>query len=107
MPTVFVYLGEATYRGPSEFSWQSPNVGSRHKLMLFMAQAANEANESDATRELSRFGFAETRLAPGKPIAVESLNSPNMRAFHRHYEEALAAGSSVVWYPDVLPQPVA
>jgi hypothetical protein len=26
-----------------------------------------------------------------------------MRAFHKHYDEALAAGSSVAWYPTILP----
>jgi hypothetical protein len=103
MPTVFVYLGEATYRGPGEFSWQSPAVGDRHKLMLLLAQAANEANEAEADRELSRFGFVETQLVPGKPISVQALYSPDMRAFHKHYDEALAAGSSVVWYPTILP----
>lgn len=107
MPTIFVYLAEATYRGPSEFSWHNPDVGARHKLMLFLAQTANASSESEANRELSRFGFAEAQLQPGKPIAVESLNAPNMRAFHKHYEEALAEGSSIMWYPDVLPHPAA
>jgi hypothetical protein len=104
MPTVFLYLGEATYRGQSEFSWQSPAVGDRHKLMLFLSQNENAANEAEANRELSRFGFAEMQLVPGKPISVDALNSPDMRAFHRHYDEALAAGSSVVWYPTILPR---
>jgi hypothetical protein len=52
--------------------------------MLFLSQPANEASEPQATRELSRFGFAELHLAAGKPISVEALNAPNMSAFHKH-----------------------
>ena len=103
MPTVFVYLAEATYRGPSEFDWPNPQIGARHKLLLFLAQASNAPSEAEASRELSRFGFAQTRIEPGKQISVESLNAGTMRGLHKHYEEALAEGSSVVWYPEVLP----
>ena len=105
MPTVFVYLSEATYQGHSEFPWHSPDVGARHKVMLFLTQDQAEVNEADARRELTRFGFSEISLAPGKPISVETLNAPHMQAFHKHYEEALAAGSSVVWYPRAVPHP--
>jgi hypothetical protein len=107
MPTVFVYLSEATYSGPSEIPWHSPDVGARHKVMLFLSQNQSSASEAAATCELARFGFSEISLKPGKPITVEALNAPNMHAFHKHYEEALTAGSSVVWYPDVLPHPAA
>jgi len=107
MPTVFVYLSEATYRGPSEFPWHSPDEGARHKVMLFLSQDHASASEAAATSELARFGFSEVSLKQGKPITVEALNAPNMQAFHKHYEEALSAGSSVVWYPNVLPHPAA
>jgi hypothetical protein len=104
LTTIYVYLGEATYTGDRAFEWQSPEVGARHKLMLFLAQVADEPQQSVAARELGRFGFAQAELAPGKAIHVESLNAPKMQVFQRHYEEALEAGSSIVWYPDRLQQ---
>jgi hypothetical protein len=104
LTTVYVYLGEATYTGSRAFEWHSPEVGARHKLMLFLAQATDESQPSVATRELGRFGFTKAELAPGKAILVESLNAPKMQAFQKHYEEALDAGSSIVWYPDRLQQ---
>jgi hypothetical protein len=102
--TVFVYLAEATFKGTCEFSWGSPEVGDRHKVMLFLSQSANEVDEAEASRELSRFGFADILLKAGKSISVESLNDPKMQQFQKHYEEALSEGSSVGWYPSVLPQ---
>lgn len=107
MPTVFVYLSEATFQGPSEFSWDSPEVGARHKVILFLTQDQPEANDLGAKHELTRFGFSEINLTPGKPISVEALNATKMQAFHKHYEEALAVGSSVVWYPDTVPHQAA
>jgi len=104
LTTVYVYLGDATYTGECEFEWHSPEIGARHKLMLFLAQAAAEPQQTLATQELGRFGFAQAVLAPGKAILVESLNASTMQAFQKHYEEALDAGSSIVWYPDRVQQ---
>jgi hypothetical protein len=104
LTTVYVYLGEATYTGERAFEWHSPEVGARHKLMLFLAQDADEPMQGVATRELGRFGFAQAELAQGKAILVESLNAEKMMAFRKHYEEALEAGSSIVWYPERLQQ---
>ena len=50
-------------------------------------------------RELASFGFTELQVGQGKPIAVEVLKEPQMQAFQKHYEGALAEGSSIVWYP--------
>jgi len=72
--------------------------------MLFLSQVEDESQPNLATQELGRFGFAQTELAPGKAILVESLNAPKLQAFQKHYEEALDAGSSIVWYPDRLQQ---
>ena len=105
MTTVFVYLAEATFKGTSELSWRSPEVGNRHKVMLFLSQPASEVDQAGASRELTRFGFTDILLTAGKPISVESLNAPKMQVFQKHYEEALSEGTSVAWYPDALPQP--
>jgi hypothetical protein len=100
MAVVYVYLGEATYTGSTEFKWASPEIGARHRLMLFLAQDVGSEQQALATSELSRFGFSQIDLKPGRAILVESLNAQEMRVFQKHYEEALAAGSSVVWYPE-------
>jgi hypothetical protein len=100
--TVYVYLCEATYIGECAFEWHSPEVGARHKLMLFLSQAADEPQDSLARQELGRFGFAQVDLVSGKAIFVESLNAAKMQVFQKHYEEALDTGSSIVWYPDRL-----
>jgi len=75
--------------------------------MLFLAQVESKSSEAVATTELSRFGFKETQLSPGRPIAVETLNAPDMRTFQKNYEEALTNGASVVWYPNGVPHPAA
>jgi hypothetical protein len=102
-----LYPGEATYTGTCDFKWSSPEVGARHKLILFLSQAEGEPQQALAFQEISRFGFGQVVLKPGKPISVEALNEPKMQAFQKHYEGALDAGSSIVWYPERLQQPAA
>ena len=81
------------------FEWNSPEVGSTHRFILFIAHGDDEAQEETAIQELEKFGFTELQIGQGKPIAVEALNEPQMQAFQKHYEGALAEGSSIVWYP--------
>lgn len=99
MTTVFLYGGSAKFVGAPAFDWAYPVVGDIHKLILFLAQNDNTADTNLALVELNRFGFSEITLGDGRPIVAESLNTPNMEVFRKHYEGALAEGSSVVWYP--------
>lgn len=99
MTTVFLYGGTGKYSGVSEFEWHSPEVGSVHRFILFMAQEGEEQQQEAAMRELKKFGFTELEVGEGRPIALEVLNEPRMQVFQKHYEGALAEGSSVVWYP--------
>lgn len=99
MTTVVLYGGTGKYTGASAFEWHSPEVGSVHKFILFMAHMGDETQHEEAVRELEKFGFTDLEVGQGKPIAVEVLNEPQMQVFQKHYEGALAEGSSIVWYP--------
>lgn len=99
MTTVVLYGGTGKYSGTGAFEWHSPEVGSVHRFILFMAQSGEAAHQEAAVRELEKFGFTDLEVGQGKPIAVEVLNEPQMQVFQKHYESALAEGSSIVWYP--------
>jgi len=99
MKTVFLYGGSGTFSDKCEFEWSSPEVGSVHRFILFMAQDAHVPQQTEALAELDRFGFVDVQLVEGKPIAVEVLNEPAMKVFQNHYEGALSEGCSLVWYP--------
>jgi hypothetical protein len=97
--TVFLYPGEGTYSATGFFEWNCPAEGSRHKLILFLAQESTEADQKIAFNEISKHGFVDIQLGEGRPIAVEAMNEPHMQVFSRYYEGALSEGSSIVWYP--------
>lgn len=99
MTTVYLYCGSGTFAGTGDFEWHSPAVGSSHKFILFVTQEVDEPQPELALGELERFGFVEVQIGVGKPILVEVLNEPQMQAFQKHYEGALAEGCSIVWYP--------
>ena len=67
--------------------------------MLFLAQDEGEPAQEAALAEIRRFGFDDVDLREGRPLTVEALNDPRMQTFQKHYEGALAEGSSLVWYP--------
>ncbi|XAH25227.1 hypothetical protein AAFF27_08550 [Xylophilus sp. GW821-FHT01B05] len=96
---IYLYGAEATYDGCGDFEWESPALGARHKLILFLPQSDRTSREDLAASELARFGFVNISLLAGQPIDVESLNDPRMHAFKKHYEGAFSEGSSLVWYP--------
>lgn len=99
MKHVYLYGGAATFDGSGSFQWQSPSMGATHRLILFLSQDVDEPQPEVALRELASFGFCEIQIGTGKPIYVEALNDPQMRAFQRHYEGAISDGCSIVWYP--------
>ena len=99
MTTVYLYGGSGKYSGTGAFEWSSPDIGSTRKFILFVAHESDEAQPGTVILELERFGFSELEVGQGQPIAVEALTEPQMQAFQKHYEGALAEGSSIVWYP--------
>ena len=99
MKTVYLYGGQAKFAGAPGVDWNSPEAGSTHKFILFVAQEEDAPQPEAAKHELARLGFIECQIGAGKPISVESLNEPQMRVFQKHYEGAFSEGSSLVWYP--------
>lgn len=99
MTRIFLYGVEATYGSGCDFEWPAPPLGGRHKLILFLAQTNESAQDDRVVSELARFGFVDLHVGIGRPIEVEALNDPRMQVFRRHYEGALAEGVSIVWYP--------
>jgi len=98
MQHVYIYAGAGRFAG-GDFEWSSPAPGATHKFMLFLAQNRDEPLQQEALSEIARHGFRDVELAGGRRLLVEALNDPQMRAFHKHYEAALAEGASLVWYP--------
>lgn len=99
MTKVFLYGGTGKYSGAGGFELNCPEIGGTHRFILFLAHKSNEAQQEAAAHELEKLGFTELQVGQGKPIAVEALNELQMHAFQKHYEGALAEGSSIVWYP--------
>ena len=99
MLTVYLYQGEGTFTGKRGFDWNSPELGDRHKFILFLAQESCKAEQERAWEKVSEYGFDEVELGEGKPILVESMNEPQMRVFGQYYEGAIDEGDSLVWYP--------
>jgi hypothetical protein len=99
MPFVYIYAGNGRFAG-SEFQWNCPPLASQHDIMLFLRQDIDMAARHAALAEIDRYGFKQVKLmADGRKIVVESMNDPKLAGFQQHYEEALAIGSSLVWYP--------
>jgi hypothetical protein len=96
---VYLYGGSGKFSGTNTFAWNSPSIGATHKLILFLAQDVDAPQQELALGELSDLGFCEIQIRTGKAIDVEALNEPQMQAFQRYYEGAMADGSSIVWYP--------
>lgn len=103
MTTIYLYGGEGKYTGAEEKLWHSPDLGSTHKFICFIAQNLDASQEDNAKREIAKLGFTE-RVGEGKPIHVEALNQPQMQDFQKHYEGALEEGFSLVWYPQSVSQ---
>ena len=99
MTTIFLYPGEGTYSAKGKFEWNSPEVGARHKFILFLSQESAQPAPALAMEAVVDYGFAQVTLGEGQPIVPESMNEPQMRVFSRYYEGAFAEGSSIVWYP--------
>ena len=81
------------------FKWNSPEVGDRHKFILFLAQESTIPEQGLALDKLAKYGFADVELGEGRQIVVESMNEPQMQVFSRYYEGAYTDGNSLVWYP--------
>ena len=98
--SVLIYSFEGRYTGSPEYDFTEPAVGDTHKCILFLFQNQQSCDFENAKEECRRFGFSEIANLKGKTIAVEGLNTDKARKFIPYYEEAIAEGSSLVWYPN-------
>lgn len=99
MNIVGIYGFTGRYTGTSEYDWNHPEAGATHQCMLFLRQESESGQFEAAMAECHRYGFeAIENMRYGK-LVVEVLNTEPYRGFSGFYEEALASGSALVFYP--------
>lgn len=99
MPFVYIYAGKGRFGG-GEFQWNCPPLASQHDFMLFLRQDVDMPTRHVALDWIKRFGFLQVKLmGEGRKIVVESMNEPDLASFRKHYDDCLADGASLVWYP--------
>lgn len=97
-----IYGFTGRYAGTAEFEWSAPRVGAHHQAMLFLLQDDERYDFDRALTECTRFGFDEIRDLRCGRLQVDVLNTDAFRGFAGFYEEALEAGSALLYYPDPL-----
>ncbi|MCW2066168.1 UNVERIFIED_ORG: hypothetical protein M2420_001507 [Stenotrophomonas maltophilia] len=97
---VMIYGFTGRYAGTAEFEWNAPLVGAHHKAMLFLLQDDERDAFDLALAECTRFGFDEIRDLRCGRLQVDVLNTDAYRGFATFYEEAMEAGSALLYYPD-------
>ena len=100
MSTVFLYGFNGTFSGFSEYDWEAPKSGENHDCLLFLYQKLDEANYSEATLEIDKYGFINVENLKGNSLKVQTLNTPTYRGFSGFYEGAIKDGSVLVYYPN-------
>lgn len=95
-----VYGFTGRYAGTSEFEWNAPGLGVVHKALLFLRQEEECDAFELAHAECARFGFDEISDLRCGRFQVDALNTDAYRGFSGFYEEALAEGSALVYYPN-------
>jgi hypothetical protein len=77
-----------------------PEIGAKHKCMIFLTQDGTEGAWSLAEEECANYGFKHTWDMTFGLLQIEVLNTDAYRGFAGFYEEALRDGSSLVYYPN-------
>ncbi len=99
---VMIYGFSGRYTGNGVFEWDAPSIGARHRAMLFLLQEDERDAFDLALAECIRFGFDEIQDLRCGRMQVDALNSEAYRGFSVFYEEALEAGSALLYYPQTL-----
>jgi len=97
---VMVYGFTGRYAGTTEFEWNAPEPGAVHNAMLFLRQDDERDAFDLAQAECARFGFDQINDLRCGRFQVDALNTDAYRRFAGFYEEALAEGSALVYYPN-------
>lgn len=100
MSVVMIYGFTGTYEGPTDYDWQHPAGGATHKCMLFLHQPGDSDAYQDALTECQRYGFGSVQFSACGKLQIDVLNTDSYRGFSGFYEEALAHGSALVFYPN-------
>lgn len=100
MKTVVVYGFEGLFTGNPEYEYETPELGARHKCMLFVAQDSEEGQYERALSECAKYGFSEVAFSGCGALQVEVLSTDQYRGFAGFYEEALEMGNALVYYPN-------
>lgn len=95
---VFIYAFEGKFSGNAEYEFNEPELGSSHQCILFLAQESENSNLEAAQKEILKFGLEEVHITKSNRLDTEALNSDEGKKFMPYVEEALEAGSSLVWY---------
>ena len=100
MKSVFLYLCSGTFAGNQELDYNHPSEEANYKFLLFLYQAEQVPSELKAKAEAAKFGFASCSIENAKPLSIESINTDTYQKFSSYYEEAIAEGSALAWYPN-------
>jgi hypothetical protein len=100
MKTIIIYGFLGRFNGQPKYEYHHPIVDESHRSILFMLQDSQELDFEAATQECLRYGFCELDELSGNPVKVEVLSTDDYKGFAGFYEEALATGSSLVYYPN-------
>ncbi|OHE83769.1 MAG: hypothetical protein A2190_03680 [Lysobacterales bacterium RIFOXYA1_FULL_69_10] len=100
MTVVMIYGFTGRYSGDPEFTWNHPDVGATHKCMLFLRQESEADDFQNAARECRRYGFIDIENLRCGKLQIDVLNTDLYRGFAGFYEEALSAGSALLYYPN-------
>lgn len=100
MTVIVIYGFTGTYKGSGEYEWNHPELGARHKCMLFFRQADDSNQYVAALAECERYGFTEIEDMRVGKFRIDALNTDLYRGFAPFYEDALQEGSALVFYPN-------
>jgi hypothetical protein len=98
MSTVAIYSFLGRYAGNAEYEYNYPEPESVHKCMLFLTQAVQDELWDPAILECARYGFVD--ISPdGFGVMIPAvLDETDYKGFRVNYDEALALGSSLIYY---------
>lgn len=99
MNIVGIYGFTGRFSGTSEYDWNHPEASATHQCMLLLRQESESGQFESAMAECHRYGFEVIENMCYGKLVVEVLNTEPYRGFSGFYEEALASGSALVFYP--------
>lgn len=100
---IFIYSFTGEFQGNAVYDYPHPQVGDRHRCLLFLAQTDEETQHDSALAECAKYGFIQVAISRCGQLQTEVLETDEYRGFAQLYEEAMNKGSSLLYYPNTLP----